>query len=449
VQVLVTALDMFGSGDEFVRRAATIQPLLGVVLVTDAARSGDAPQGAQSGPVQRLFRPITRESLGAAIQRILDRQTRRRPACRAPACQCGEDTAPPPGNPCPATSAESARFIAASRLTQEVLETAWRCAPTDAPVLIHGEPDTGKELLAREMHRRSRRAAGPFVHVACGALRDSELAQRLFGQPDRAIERGAEAPGSLLEKVHGGTLFLENVAELPLWAQVKLLDVLQQERCFRAGSNESVALDVRVMASTAVDLRAAVARDAFLSSLYYYLNVVEIHVPPLRHRPQDIRPLAERCLALANSMRNGQGTAAPRRFSDDAFQCLTDYAWPGNILQLRSVVTHAVLLAEDDEISGATVAKLLGAFIPHNDADTVSVPLMGGLKDIERAVIAAVIERCGGNKAAAARMLRLHRRTLYRILHDEVPAKQNAIPLPLTLGPSAGDYAANFQFGAR
>ena len=194
---------------------------------------------------------------------------------------------------------------------REILEVVRRSAPTDAPVVIYGEPDTGKKLIAREVHRQSRRQAGPFVHVVCGAMREADLAEKLFGRGEPAPSEDSPAAVPLLEEARGGTLFLENIAQLPLWGQVRLLEVLQTGAAFRGARHAGAGIDVRVIASSAVDLSAAMAQRVFLSSLYYYLKVVEIHVPPLRHRCQDICPLAESYLAIANAGRASQGGKPP------------------------------------------------------------------------------------------------------------------------------------------
>ena len=439
VHVLVTALGMFGAGDEFVRRAATIQPLLGVVLIVESGRIDAEAQRAQLGPVQYVAKPVTRDSLRLAVQRILDRQAKRRQTVR-------RETDPPAGDRLDVSPAGPDRIVAVSAAMRAVLATVQRCAPTDVPVLIQGEPDTGKDSIAREIHRRSRRAAGPLIRLACGSLRESELAESLFrprtGGADRTAATASTSGGltpaasTLMEQAHGGTLFLENISALPPWGQARLLDALAQLRGAWSGGQESAGPDVRLIASTTEDLQAAVARGTFLPSLYYRLNIVQITLPPLRHRTDDIRPLAENCLASANAMRRQQG-CGPCRLGEDALRCMVEYEWPGNLLQLVSVVTHAALLADEEEIGRAKIAASLGEFVARSDADAISVPIIGGLRQIERAVITAVVERCGGNKAAAARMLRLHRRTLYRILQDTSTRKKGPGPLPLVDVPVA------------
>lgn len=435
--MLVADLDMPGIGYEFVRQAATIHPLLGVVLFGTPGLLDKMPQRTPRGPVEYLPKPVTADSLRSAIRKVLDRQTRRDPACRS-AAEPADDLAGEHA----ATPAQADRIIAASKAMRESVEFARRCAATDLPVLIQGEPDTGKELLAREIHRQSQRAAGPFVRLACGALRESELAATLFSTSEDARDGSSQMPPTLLERARGGTLFLENVSQLPPWSQAKLLYALQQGAGARGGANDKVVMDARVIASTVTDLRAAVAQRAFSPSLYYFLSVMHIYVPPLRYRPQDIQALVETYLKSANAKRCRQGAKAQCHFSEDALRFLLEYDWPGNTLQLASVVARAVLLADDEEIGQAKIAEAIGEVAPRDGCDTIAVPLAGGLKEIERAVVEAVIERCRGNKAAAARVLRLHRRTLYRMLDDTAPAKNAAETAPSVFVPSLGDCSA-------
>ncbi len=198
-----------------------------------------------------------------------------------------------------------------------------------------------------------------------------------------------------------------------------------------------------MIATSTTELADAIQQRNFASGLYYYLNVVQIHVPPLRYRPQDIRALAEKYLAAANFLRSQQkGNSGPCRFSEEAVRCLLEYEWPGNALQLASVVAHAALLAEEEELGRAAVAEAIGKPVARGVSDTIPVPLLGNLAEIERYIIGEVLHRCRGNKAAAARALGLHRRTLYRMLQDEAPRKPPPGPLPLVLEPGIGQDAA-------
>ena len=308
--------------------------------------------------------------------------------------------------------------IVRSAALRDILDLVRKIAGAQVPVLIQGEMGVGKQTIAREIHRQSRRAAGPFVHVVCGSLRESDLEERLFGQSWDSSRRGTEGPAGLLESSQSSTLFLDGVGQLPLWAQVKLLDALQ---CSSGRNRENDAIgpaQARVIASTTCDLEPSVAENRFYSGLYYYLNAVRIDVPPLRHRQEDISALAEHLLAAAASKLCPPRDRLPWRFSEEARQSLLRCDWPGNVLQLAAAVTRAVMLAEGPEIGPACVAGLPSSVRQPPDSETIPVSLAGGLKEMELSLINEVIRRCRGNKAAAARALKLHRRTLYRLLEE-------------------------------
>ncbi len=305
--------------------------------------------------------------------------------------------------------------IARSAAMREILDLVRKIAGVDVPVLILGEMGAGKQMIAREIHRRSPRAAGPFVHIVCGSLRESDLEEKLFGQSWDCSRRGTGAPASLLEASQCGTLFLDGVTQLPLWVQIKLLDALQCSSGRNQENGAMVPAQARVIASSTCDLETAVIENRLFSGLYYYLNAVRIAIPPLRHRREDVLALAEHFLASIFCPPRNQ---LPWRFSQEARQSLLRYDWPGNVLQLSAVVAHAAMLADVPEISQACVAGLLGSVRRHPDSETIPVPLAGGLKEMELALINEVIRRCRGNKAAAARALKLHRRTLYRLLEE-------------------------------
>jgi DNA-binding NtrC family response regulator len=304
----------------------------------------------------------------------------------------------------------------------EVLNLVKKVAPSDWAVLIEGEPGVGKQSLACEIHRQSRRAAGSFVHARCGAIRESQLDAELFGQEGPGAVGDSHRRPGLIESAGGGTLFLDEVFGLPLWASVKLLDILQERRFRPNGHLENGPRGVRLIASTSCDVQAAVTGNVLYCGLYYYLNAVHIRVPPLRSRREAIPALAEHFLAVAEGTSGRRPGAARYRFSSEALECLVRHDWPGNARELASVVVHAVLLADAEEIGQECVAGALSSVRHHahqEDSETVSVPLVGGMKHIVQFLIQEVIRRCHGNKAAAARSLRLHRRTLYRLLEEK------------------------------
>jgi DNA-binding NtrC family response regulator len=298
---------------------------------------------------------------------------------------------------------------------RQVVQMAPKVAATDAAVLICGEAGVGKASLAREIHRLSRRAKGPLVRVACGALREGELEATLLAAPGGPSVSCPSSPATLLQSASRGTLFLDGIERLPYWAQVQLLERLQPEAA-EPGSDALAPVAFRVIASLAGDAEAALAKEAIYPELYYYLGVVQLYVPPLRHRLEDIRGLAECFLAAAISIRCLPAGGTGWHFSPDSWDCLLHYDWPGNVPQLASVVAQAVVLADGAEIGPGCVLQSLGKSRQSYDSQSIALPLTGGLKEMERFIIGDVIQRCGGNKAAAARTLGLHRRTLYRIL---------------------------------
>jgi DNA-binding NtrC family response regulator len=322
---------------------------------------------------------------------------------------------------------------------REVLERASKIARLETPVLVDGEPGVGKGSVARHIHRLSRRSQGPMVCVACASLHEPELDERLFGRlgwsgwtgpsagrpagsPRESDstgywrDAGATPPPSLLEAAHQGTLLLGDVSQLPMWAQTKLLDILQQNEAQDRHNAAGAMPNVRPIATTSCNLEAAAAEGRFHPALFYFLNVACIHVPPLRERGDDIKPLAEHFLAQVGSVLGQSRDGAAWHFSEEAWDCLRHHPWPGNAPQLASVVARAVVLAEAGEIGRACVVEALGPVLDPVAGETIPVPLAGGLAEMELAIVKEVIRRCQGNKAAAARSLGLHRRTLYRLL---------------------------------
>jgi DNA-binding NtrC family response regulator len=342
--------------------------------------------------------------------------------------------------------APTCRTLTPSGTMRRVWDLVDKIAPTTSAVLIRGEPGVGKETIAREIHRKSGRANRALVRLACGAVCEDQLDAQLFGRDGYRTSPGEPLPPSgLLGRSDHGTLFLKGISELPSWAQIKLLDVLQQGEYQQADRSGPAPPDVRVLATATCDLEAAVAEGRFHSGLYYYVNIVEIRVPPLRERPEDIRTLAE-CFLLRLGQAQGPRAGGPqRRFSEEAWQRLLQYDWPGNARELARVVAHAVMVSDRPEIGAASVAVSLTKALRQHDCEAISVPLAGGLKAIERSVIGTVIERCGGNKAKAARLLGLHRRTLYRLLEERARSRGNREANAAALDAGSECFASEAQ----
>ncbi|MEB2345326.1 MAG: sigma-54 dependent transcriptional regulator [Deltaproteobacteria bacterium] len=311
--------------------------------------------------------------------------------------------AAPPSDPLAALVGSSAPLVALRRALR-------RIAASDAGVLLTGETGTGKGLVARVLHAASPRAAGPFVHVDCGALAASVIESELFGHERGAFTGAVAARAGRLEAAAGGTLFLDEVAELDLRQQVKLLRVLQDRAFERVGGGRTLALAARVVAATNRDLRRAVGEGGFRADLYYRLQVVELELPPLRARPDDLPALVEH---LSGEAACRAGCAAPR--ATPAFlAALAAHDWPGNVRELANLVERLLALGagpvlDAADLDGALAARRGGSWDRVAEThDQVPAPLAG--PDATR--IAAALRATGGNVARAARRLGLPRGTL-------------------------------------
>lgn len=280
-------------------------------------------------------------------------------------------------------------------------------APVELPVLVTGETGTGKELAARALHEMSPRARGPFIAVNCGALPPSLVQAELFGHERGAFTGAAARRIGLFEAAHGGTIFLDEVGDLPLDAQTNLLRVLQEGTLERIGSHQSVRVDVRVLAATHVDLEQAVARGRFRQDLYYRLDVLRLHMPPLRERGDDVELLARHFLEAFRR----QHQVRARAFDPGARRALRAHAWPGNVRELLNRVRRAAVVSEG-ELIPAEALQLAATTVP-------SAPAADGLDDVriqaEREAILATLRESGFNVSECARRLRVSRVTVYRL----------------------------------
>ncbi len=313
-----------------------------------------------------------------------------------------------------ARTLEEPEPIAEDPAMRRVLDLARRAASSDATVLLLGESGTGKEVLARFLHRSGARAEGPFVPLSCAALSESLLESELFGHEKGAFRGAAERRRGRIELAHGGTLFLDEIGEVSAAFQAKLLRVLEERTFERVGGSQPIRVDLRLLAATNRDLKAAVAAGRFREDLYYRLNVVRIEVPPLRDRPADVLPLARAYLERARR----KAGRTPMTLSEDAAALLRAYRWPGNVRELVNAIDRAVVLSSDadvspedlpEEILGAPVAERAGGY--HSE-----------VQSFKRRLLREALDRNGGNQTKAAEALGLQRSYFARLLKRFSPS---------------------------
>jgi two-component system, NtrC family, response regulator AtoC len=301
---------------------------------------------------------------------------------------------------------KQSRLVGRSPGLLEVYKQVARAAASDVPVLITGETGTGKEMVARSLHQRSARAKGPFIPVDCGAIAESLMESELFGHAKGSFTGASSARRGLFEEADGGTLFLDEIGDVGSRVQSQLLRALQEGEIRRVGESQTVKVDVRVVAATNKDLKAAVEEGRFREDLLYRLDVVHLHLPPLRDRREDIPSLVEH---FAASHARG---AAPV-VTQAAMERLTGYDWPGNVRQLENVVARAIALSSSGIIGPGDIPAPIG------DAPVKSTNFASDLPtlaELSRRYAAHVLQHTGGNKSEAARLLDVDRKTLYKLI---------------------------------
>ncbi len=293
-------------------------------------------------------------------------------------------------------------IIAKSSKMQRVIEVIKVVAKSNVTILITGESGTGKELVARAIHSQSDRSSKPFVAVSCAALPESLLESELFGHEKGSFTGAYAQKKGKFEFANGGTLFLDEIGEMSANIQVHLLRVLEEKEFTRVGGNEPIKVDVRVISATNKDLRRAIEKQEFREDLYYRLNVVNIELPPLRERKEDIPLLAEHFLHKFAAENRKEVT----EFSPDVIESLLAYDWPGNIRELENSIERAIILSRDSSITTAD--------LPQENVSLVSSASIGkNLKEVEKTHILNVLRETGENYSEAARILGVSRMTLY------------------------------------
>jgi len=377
-----------------------------IIFLTGYADVPTSVRAMKSGALEFLTKPFDDEALVAAVRQGIARS-------RAPS---RKDT----------SGREAPELVGCSPRLQAVLKGAAAVARTDATVLIVGETGTGKELVARSIHARSQRSSRPLVSVNCGAIQPSLMLSELFGHEKGSFTGASQQRLGRFELADGGTIFLDEIGELPLEAQVALLRVLQEREFERVGGSKTIRVNVRVIAATNRDLGAAMAAGKFKSDLFFRLNVFPIEVPPLRERREDIPLLVEHFLSL----RAGTSGTPPRNVDERTMSMLERYAWPGNIRELQNVIERWAIICGTDDIS------MDESWLPRDSTLSGSTPSAGAapqpppddelnlreyIEALERKLITRTMTAVGGNQSEAARRLGVSRGALLGRLRKYVP----------------------------
>jgi two-component system response regulator HydG len=401
--VVLTDIRMPGmDGLELLAALRRENPEVPVILMTAQASLQSAVQAVNQGAFYYLQKPFSNGDLVALCRRAGEtRELKRENRALKHEIRRREQS-------------RGMRPVGKSRAFLEVVKLAEMVAPTDSTVLITGESGTGKEILARYIHALSDREGKPFVSVNCGALPETLLESELFGHVKGSFTGAVRDKEGLLVAARGGTFFLDEVAEMSPALQVKLLRALQEREVIPVGATAPVSIDVRVIAATNRDLEIEMRRGTFRSDLYYRLNVIALHIPPLRERLDDLPLLADHFLQRLASERNGGGRAL--RLGEEALAAMQRYDWPGNVRELENALERAAVITGTDVIGPEA--------LPRRIVEAPAAPLVADrppanptLDVIERAYIMWVLQAEGGNKARAAEVLGIDPSTLYRKLN--------------------------------
>ncbi len=303
------------------------------------------------------------------------------------------------------------QIIGESRVIRELLGAIERAGPTNGWVLIQGENGTGKELVAREIHRLSPRKDRAFVDINCAAIPENLIESELFGYEKGAFTGALTQKKGKFEVASGGTLFLDEIGDMSLPVQAKVLRVLQEKKFQRVGGNRDVTVDVRVIAASNKDLEDLIRKREFRDDLFYRLNVIPITVPPLRERPEDIPLLLHHFI---NDLVEHEGLK-PKQFSEEAARLLCQYSWPGNVRELRNLIERLLIMVAEPVIDLGAIERMLGSRMVSSGAEEI-LSLRDAREGFEREYIQDVLQKCGGNMTRASEVLRVDRTSLYRKL---------------------------------
>jgi len=402
IDLVVTDLKLPGmNGLELLQAVKRTNATIPVVVMTAYGTVETAVEAMKAGASDYLLKPFALEEMKLILRKELDFH-RLREENRSLREALGERY-------------QFRNIVARSPKMQEVLATVERVAPTHSTVLLGGESGVGKDLIARAIHEHSRRAAGPFIKINCTAIPENLLESELFGYEKGAFTGANTSKPGRFELADKGTIFLDEIGDVPGSIQVKLLHVLQDRQFDRLGGTKTLKVDVRVIAATNQDLRAALEQGTFRQDLYYRLNVVLISIPPLRERKEEIPYLVDYFIARFARESDKPLTG----ITSAALQLLADFHWPGNVRELENIIERAVALSTGTVIDTADIRLDISTSAPAAAASGGSAPFPPEgmtLEQFEDEIIREALRRAGGNKSQAARLLGLSRNALrYRL----------------------------------
>ena len=382
------------NGVELLKAAKVVSPTTEVVIITGHGTIETAVEAMKMGAYDFVEKPFTTAVTLNVVRKALEKQQLLAENVQLRRLLSEGDT--------------RETVIAGSEIMRHTLETAHQVAPSRSTVLLTGESGTGKEVMANAIHRWSERAGRPLVKISCAAIPETLLEAELFGYERGAFTGATSRRQGRFETAHRGTLFLDEVGEMPPAVQVKLLRVLQVGEFERLGSNTPIQSDVRVIAATNADLEQRVAEGTFREDLFYRLNVINIELPPLRLRTGDVELLAHAFLQQVCE-RNHKRIEG---FTQEAREALARYDWPGNVRELENCIERAAVLCRTDVVGVDLLPKAVRA--GRRTGGAVTVPIGTPLRDAEMELIRATLDSCDGDKETAARILGIAARTIYR-----------------------------------
>jgi DNA-binding NtrC family response regulator len=398
VDLVITDLRMPNlSGEEVLQKATTMSPNLPVIILTGHGTIENAVQAMKNGAYDYLTKPVNMDRLSLLVQRALSaRELMLQHRAMQEELQKRH---------------QFSNIIGKSESMKKIFEVVQQVAPSRASVLITGDSGVGKEMIADALHYNSSRRDKPLIKVHCAALTETLLESELFGHERGSFTGAVARKRGRFELAHLGTIFLDEIGEISQNVQIKLLRVLEDKTFERVGGEETIEVDVRVIAATNRELKAAIENGEFREDLYYRLNVVNIHIPPLREHKEDI-PLLMAAFVKEFSEENGKNIEA---IEPKARMILYNHAWPGNVRELRNCIESAVVMSKSNII---TVDDLPPHINTESDHGFVRISTGSTLADIEREVIRATLSQQNGNKTRAADVLGIGRKTLHRKLQE-------------------------------